>query len=558
MSVNGKIIEVSYFVAKGNRQTRPNIVMNHSKSEQINQRNQDTKFSENKTILYIKSLEKHLTDAMLEAHFKRFGRITSVKIKRDQNNISKGFGFVCFLRAEDASVAITAMHGTCLDGKHIYVGYAQRKTERREILSRKLDVAATGKEASSNPSSTIPANLPNLRIGLERNDNFNNVQVGGISRPAQRHSTSILTNVSELEHGTFERPLYNKKSELYELPTSVPTYKPKAKSTSEIQANEPLTNLKHNSQRSKSVGRDELKSMDPSQQKVILGATLFPIIFKLYPNHAFEIVARMINELEVDDIIETLPHQENLKFKINETFFKIRKDTQFIMHETEGQERALKNMTQEKQRHRSELTYKFSSHPQGSVSVHKSIETIRGIHSTGTDDDQKHRLRESLLSIIKTAYPNSYERILDKLLELDRSKLENILANNGPLKEIEEIIKDLFPKRVRYLSETKYVTEEKDLKVSSELKYSERKENTPKYKQKLSYDDENDNDDVFMSIRSVGDKIFEAAKENYPNEANFIVKAITENCSEQELNWIADSKLLMKGQIEKWHLKSKS
>ncbi|CAO2593876.1 Polyadenylate-binding protein 1 [Lemmus lemmus] len=91
------------------------------------------------TNVYIKNFGDHINDETLSDLFGRFGQILSVKVMTDEDGKSKGFGFVSFERHEDAQKAVEEMNGKELNGRHIYVGRAQKKVDRHTELKRKFE-----------------------------------------------------------------------------------------------------------------------------------------------------------------------------------------------------------------------------------------------------------------------------------------------------------------------------------------------------------------------------------------------------------------------------------
>nr|DAD41332.1 TPA_asm: hypothetical protein HUJ06_015655 [Nelumbo nucifera] len=84
--------------------------------------------------LYVKNLDDSIGDDKLKELFSEFGTITSCKVMRDPNGISRGSGFVAFSAPEEASRALAEMNGKMIVSKPLYVALAQRKEDRRARL----------------------------------------------------------------------------------------------------------------------------------------------------------------------------------------------------------------------------------------------------------------------------------------------------------------------------------------------------------------------------------------------------------------------------------------
>ncbi|XP_077127031.1 polyadenylate-binding protein 4-like [Ranitomeya variabilis] len=91
------------------------------------------------TNVYIKNFGENMDDERLKELFSKYGPTLSVKVMTDGNGTSKGFGFVSFEKHEDALKAVNEMNGKDVNGKAIYVGRAQRKSERQAELRKKFE-----------------------------------------------------------------------------------------------------------------------------------------------------------------------------------------------------------------------------------------------------------------------------------------------------------------------------------------------------------------------------------------------------------------------------------
>ena len=82
--------------------------------------------------LFVGGLSWGTTDEDLRKAFASYGEITEAKVITDRDTgRSRGFGFVTFVRDEDAKAAILKMHGTSLDGRTLTVNEAQEKGSRQ-------------------------------------------------------------------------------------------------------------------------------------------------------------------------------------------------------------------------------------------------------------------------------------------------------------------------------------------------------------------------------------------------------------------------------------------
>ncbi|XP_071724544.1 polyadenylate-binding protein 7-like [Rutidosis leptorrhynchoides] len=84
--------------------------------------------------LYVKNIVSKVNEEHLRNVLGQCGRITSIKIMRDDKGISRGFGFVCFSTREEANNAIHRLRGILFHGKSLYVSIARSKEERAAYL----------------------------------------------------------------------------------------------------------------------------------------------------------------------------------------------------------------------------------------------------------------------------------------------------------------------------------------------------------------------------------------------------------------------------------------
>lgn len=90
--------------------------------------------------VYVKDIDPAVTEGQLQAKFEEFGKTTSVAIMRGQDGASKGFGFVCFEKHDDASNAVEKLQGVLVGAKKIWCGPAQKKSDREQELKTRFRV----------------------------------------------------------------------------------------------------------------------------------------------------------------------------------------------------------------------------------------------------------------------------------------------------------------------------------------------------------------------------------------------------------------------------------
>jgi polyadenylate-binding protein len=84
--------------------------------------------------LYVKNVDDQITDDGFKEIFAPFGTITSARLMRDENGVSRGFGFVCFSSPEEATRAVSEVNGKMFNQKPIFVTLHQRKEHRAAHL----------------------------------------------------------------------------------------------------------------------------------------------------------------------------------------------------------------------------------------------------------------------------------------------------------------------------------------------------------------------------------------------------------------------------------------
>lgn len=148
---------IHYETAEGAREAIKSVngmLLNNKKvfvGHHIARKDRESKFDEMKanfTNIYVKNIEPEVTDDEFRELFEKYGEVTSASIARDsETGKSRGFGFVNYINHENAATAVEELHNEDFHGQNLYVGRAQKKSEREEEL-RKQHEAARQEKAS--------------------------------------------------------------------------------------------------------------------------------------------------------------------------------------------------------------------------------------------------------------------------------------------------------------------------------------------------------------------------------------------------------------------------
>lgn len=314
--------------------------------------------------LYVKNLDDTIDDERLRKEFTPFGTITSAKVMLEDGR-SKGFGFVCFSAAEEATKAVTEMNGRIVGSKPLYVALAQKKEDRKAHLASQYMQRMTNMRMQQmgqifqpggaggyfvptipqpqrfygpavTPLRTTPrwASQPQVRQNVAQNAaGYPNMvattgqyRPGGVARGQQvqagqnpsaalRNSARPITGqqaAGQIQARGINAPVPQRGAANYKytqntrnVPQGVPMpVQPTTQQAVVVKGQEPLT-------------ASMLAAAQPAEQKQMLGERLFPLIESMYPNLAGKITG-MLLEIDNSELLHMLEHNESLKSKVEE------------------------------------------------------------------------------------------------------------------------------------------------------------------------------------------------------------------------------------------------
>nr|XP_008108292.1 PREDICTED: polyadenylate-binding protein 1-like [Anolis carolinensis] len=316
--------------------------------------------------LYVKNLDDGIDDERLRKEFSPYGTITSAKVMTEGGH-SKGFGFVCFSSPEEATKAVTEMNGRIVSTKPLYVALAQRKEERKAILTNQYMQRLATLRTLPGPlfcSFQPPPGyfVPSIPQPQPRTPYYNASPVAPV-RPAPRwngqHSrppSSYHTATPVLRTNAPPRRILNNISTMRQASTQVPRVPPNAQrmanigtQTVSVRAPSPPTFSRGISQYKYSSAVRNIQPLNamppipmqqvvepavhihgqepltasmlaaapPQEQKQILGERLYPLIHAMHPFLAGKITG-MLLEIDNSELLLMLESPESLHSKIEE------------------------------------------------------------------------------------------------------------------------------------------------------------------------------------------------------------------------------------------------
>ncbi|XP_043738838.1 polyadenylate-binding protein 1-like isoform X3 [Cervus elaphus] len=260
--------------------------------------------------LYVKNLDDSIDDEKLRKEFSPYGVITSAKVMTEGGH-SKGFGFVCFSSPEEATKAVTEMNGRIVGTKPLYVALAQRKEERKAILTNQYMQRLSTMRALGGPimgSFQQPASyfLPAVPQPPAQAPYYGS---GPPIQPAPRWTAQpprLSSNIGTQTTGpgvtgccTPSRPLLTHK---YSTPAHCTDWvqEPAVR----VPGQEPLT-------------ASMLAAAPLHEQKQMIGERLFPLVYNVHAHLAGKITG-MLLEIDNSELLLMLESPESLNAKVEE------------------------------------------------------------------------------------------------------------------------------------------------------------------------------------------------------------------------------------------------
>uniref|UniRef100_A0A8C9SMT7 Polyadenylate-binding protein n=1 Tax=Scleropages formosus TaxID=113540 RepID=A0A8C9SMT7_SCLFO len=258
--------------------------------------------------LYVKNLDDGIDDEKLRKEFAPYGTITSAKVMMDGGH-SKGFGFVCFSSPEEATKAVTEMNGRIVSTKPLYVALAQRKEERKAILTNQYMQRLASVRA-----------LPGPVIGSYQQSS--GYYISAMPQPQNRsfYAPSAVSPIRTAPRWTAQGPRPQGEDKNMWLCMARREEGDAQKCQNShcsgyicLQVMEPAVHVRGQEPLTASM----LAAAPLMEQKQLLGERLYPLIQTLQPTLAGKITG-MLLEIDNSELLHMLESPESLQSKVEE------------------------------------------------------------------------------------------------------------------------------------------------------------------------------------------------------------------------------------------------
>ncbi|RVW60530.1 Polyadenylate-binding protein 2 [Vitis vinifera] len=260
--------------------------------------------------LYVKNLDDSIADDKLRELFSEFGTITSCKVMRDPNGISRGSGFVAFSTAEEASRALADMNGKMVASKPLYVALAQRKEDRRARLQAQFSQMRPAAMAPSvGPRmSMYPPGAPagSAKSAARRSSFWNRAS-------ATNPATTTTNAAADATQGRVYR--YPPGRNMADVP--IPGVPGGMLSAPYDMAGMPFRDAAVSQPMPIGALATALANAPPDQQRTLLGENLYPLVDQLEHEMAAKVTG-MLLEMDQTEVLHLLESPEALKAKVAE------------------------------------------------------------------------------------------------------------------------------------------------------------------------------------------------------------------------------------------------
>uniref|UniRef100_A0A914YWV0 Polyadenylate-binding protein n=1 Tax=Panagrolaimus superbus TaxID=310955 RepID=A0A914YWV0_9BILA len=301
--------------------------------------------------LYVKNLDDNITDEGLRSQFESFGKITSAKVMCDEGGRSKGFGFVCFEKPDDATKAVVDMNNKMVGTKPLYVALAQRKEDRKAQLASQYmqRLASMRLQNPGNLAGTMYAPTPGgyfVSSGGMPPRPFMGAMQGQIRNPSPRWNNVAGNQYGNMPNyvmqGGYANQVHRPRGPMRpqfqggQRPTRMPmqgqpgggvrpNMPPKAGQQQYYQQYNPGPQQQMRQQPSRQpVGGQEplsthlLAQASDAEQKQIIGERLFPLISRIAAGDDVGKITGMMLQMDNSELLVILENDDMLKSKVAE------------------------------------------------------------------------------------------------------------------------------------------------------------------------------------------------------------------------------------------------